>query len=352
MTHKMNRRNWLLTKRRLWPFWVTIYAMVLILLLFCGILLITKYTVDDNYTMAIIVAEIVGIVLMLIIIYEAEKAVCDFLETHDYTLMEDKYFFKFRLYPRIMGMLEEIDENSKKQANYFLLQKQAELATMQNQIGPHFLYNTLDSIRGLAIEENAVQTTSVIGALSSMLRYSISQNGSFSTVKKELDNLCDYTNILKYRIKTPFSIEIDESFEQEGIQSYIIPKLVFQPIVENSIYHGFTKSSQNNVIRLSVQCTDVHMVISIRDNGVGMDEGVLMECNKRLLEPINGKQEYQVDCEEKSIGLVNINQRLRLLFGERYGLIVYSMKNIGTEVRLLLPIVPSEEALKFYGDQI
>ncbi|QNM06665.1 sensor histidine kinase [Qiania dongpingensis] len=297
----------------------------------------------------LVILETLCIFFLILALFHAAKAVKRFIETHHYD-MESDTKKRLPISALVTGLLEHIVENSKKQVNYSLLQKQAELAAMQNQIGPHFLYNTLDSIRGLALDENALQTTSVIEALSSMLRYSISQNGNFSTVQKELDNLKDYTDIMKYRLKVPFSIEIDESLDDEAIKSYIIPKLVFQPIVENAIYHGFDKSRENNSIYLSARCTDVHLILIIRDNGTGMDEEELIKYSRRLLESTGEIQNYQVDSGEKSIGLININQRIQLMFGSRYGLTVYSLKNFGTEVQIKLPIVPSEESLRFLGD--
>lgn len=296
----------------------------------------------------IIALEMVWMVLSVVLFVKVVMAAKAFMKERDYPVPETGAWFGRR--NKVIRFLELVEENAKKQANYSLLQKQAELKAMQNQISPHFLYNTLDSIRGLALEEQAFQTTSVIEALSSMLRYSISQNGSFSTVEKELENLQNYTNILKYRLKVPFSMEMDEMFRKEDIRSYIIPKLVLQPIVENAVCHGFDGKREDNKIHLSVWQTDVHLFISIKDNGSGMETEELIECNRRLSEPFGEVQNYQVDNGEKSVGLVNISQRLRLMFGEKYGLTVYSIKHVGTEVVLMLPIVPSEEALKFYRD--
>ncbi len=302
-----------------------------------------------NGFLVLAVLEAAAVLGLLFLLFRVIKTVRTFIAIHHYNVDEEKKNW-FHPSAAIRSLLEQIDENAKKQMNYSLLQKQAELAAMQNQIGPHFLYNTLDSIRGLAFDEQALQTTSVIEALSSMLRYSISQNGNFSTVQKELDNLRDYTNIMKYRLKIPFFIEIDSSLEEEEIRSYIIPKLVFQPIVENAIYHGFDKNRENNTIFLSGRCTNVHLIISIRDNGIGMEEEELIECNRRLLENSGKIQNYRLDSGEKSIGLININQRIKLMFGNRYGITVYSMRNVGTEVQLKLPIVPLEESLGFFGD--
>ncbi len=330
-------------RKKIRLFCVWFYGAVL---LFLFILSLRK----PEFALAAVAVETACAVLSIIYIWEAAKVALDFLEKHHYIPEEKRKYFRFRASAAMWELLEFVDENSKKQVRYSLLQKQAELAAMQSQIGPHFLYNTLESIRGLALEEQALQTTSVIEALSSMLRYSVSQNGNFSTVQKELDNLKDYTNILKYRLKMPFSVELDRSLDDAAVLSYIIPKLVFQPIVENAVSHGFEGSGKDNRIWISACCTNVHLIISIRDNGMGMDEEDLIACNRRLMESPEQIQNYQVDHGEKSVGLVNINQRIKLMFGQQYGINVYSIKNIGTEVRILLPALPSEESLRFYGD--
>ena len=236
---------------------------------------------------------------------------------------------------RITDSARNIEQSSK----YQLLQKQAQLDAMQSQINPHFLYNALDSIRGLALEQNASDTADMVEALSVLFRYSISQSNNIQTLERELNNINNYIMIQQYRFKNRFTLINKIDLDDDQLMSYPVPKLILQPIIENAIYHGFNNNPANNKITLNAYATQSRLIISIIDNGSGMDDQTLTSLNKRLIE---GDSDTTIitssDTKSSGIALLNVNSRLRLLFGEDYGVSVLSTKGIGTEISITLPL--------------
>lgn len=235
-----------------------------------------------------------------------------------------------------------IRDASKQKSEYQFLQQQAQLDAMQSQINPHFLYNALDSIRGLALEQGAKETANMAEALSSMFRYSISQSGDLQTLEQELDNVENYMKIQQYRFNNRFNLTIDIDMKDNRVASFLLPKLTLQPIIENAIYHGFDTLPNNNMITIKAYPTQSRLIISVSDNGIGMDEPTLLALNKKLLEGSFERIVHNnVSPAKKSSGiaLVNVNSRIKMLFGDSFGLTAYSTKGIGTEVQITLPLV-------------
>ncbi len=216
--------------------------------------------------------------------------------------------------------------------------KQAELAALQSQINPHFLYNTLDSIRGQALVENNMEIAKMVEALAGFFRYSISRKGELVTLRDELVNVKNYMMIQQYRFSNRFSLEILIDKEDEISYDYLVPRLIIQPIIENAIYHGLKEKLENGVITIEIILTNNNMILMISDNGEGMDGETLSEVNKRIKSSGQFFDNKNDDIPRRiGIALPNINKRIQLLFGDEYGLNMYSTRNIGTDVEIMLP---------------
>lgn len=216
--------------------------------------------------------------------------------------------------------------------------KQAELAALQSQINPHFLYNTLDCIRGQALLENNHSIALMVEALGNLFRYSISRKGELVTLREELANVQNYMMIQRYRFDNRFTLQIDIKPEDEVSYECSIPKLIIQPIIENAIYHGLKEKLEGGIVRIEVILFNHNLVLLISDNGEGMDPQVLSELNKNIRSSSKFFDRYEHTSNgNNGIALANIHKRLQLLFGEKYGLQVFSTLNQGTDVEIMLP---------------
>lgn len=230
-----------------------------------------------------------------------------------------------------------IDERIMKVANEEyktkLLNKQAVIHSLQSQINPHFLYNTLDSVRGKALEQHNEELADMVEALAIYFRYSISDKNNVITLHDELKNLDNYIKIQNFRFGDRFSLE--KSYEEtEEIMSQEIPKMTLQPLVENALNHGIDSYTSGGVIKIYIETTDQHLFIHIIDNGKGMDAVQLAELNRSLL----NDEATGIPDKSSGLALVNVDSRIKLYFGMQYGLHIYSTPHVGTDVEIVLPI--------------
>lgn len=219
--------------------------------------------------------------------------------------------------------------------------KHAEYLALQNQINPHFLYNTLEGIRSEALIEGADSVAEMTEALGTFFRYTISNLEKLVTLEEELANIENYYKIQQFRFGDRLALAVTFKGDQEKILKMRLPKLTLQPILENSIFHGVERKIGKGNIRIHLVLTQDRMIITISDDGLGMDADQLYELNQRL----NGTTlEYLKDDYDKrgGIALVNVNNRIKLIFGDEYGIYVYSRKNAGTDVEVTLPAVEGD----------
>lgn len=222
--------------------------------------------------------------------------------------------------------------------------KEAEYLALQNQINPHFLYNTLEGIRSEALMVGADSIAEMTEALATFFRYTISQTGNLVSLEKELENIENYYYIQQFRFgdKLELSIEYDsdEDMDESEILDFKLPKLTLQPIVENAIYHGIENKIGKGYLNLRIRATREHLIIRVSDDGMGIDEEQLVELNRQLkslsIDAAN-------DRKKGGIAIQNVNNRIKLLFGEQYGICIYSQKNVGTDVEITLPVVIGNE---------
>ena len=201
-----------------------------------------------------------------------------------------------------------------------------------------FLYNTLESIRGEALIAGMDNIADMTEALAKFFRYTITKVENLVSVEEELDNCETYFLIQKYRVGSRLQLHIlYEEESRESIMNCKIPKLTLQPILENSIIHGTELKIGTGNLTIQFEQTDKRLIIRISDDGAGMDEQTLAKLNRQL----GRGGRALTDQEEKrgGIALVNVNNRIHLLFGEEYGMHIYSIKGKGTDVEVTLPVV-------------
>ena len=223
-----------------------------------------------------------------------------------------------------------------KEANQ-LSNRQAQYLALQNQINPHFLYNTLEAIRGEALSEGMENIANITEAMATFFRYTISNMDNLVSLEEELSNAENYFAIQNYRFGERISMQVDIEPGSEAARDVKIPKLTLQPIIENAIIHGLEHQVQPGKVSVHIGIVEQRLLIEITDDGVGMSEATLDEINRRLLHP-----ETVRPGEEKprtgGIALINVDNRIKLIFGEQYGLKVSSIKGYGTRVEVSLPV--------------
>ena len=163
-----------------------------------------------------------------------------------------------------------------------IFNKQTELTALQSQINPHFLYNTLECIRGQALMDDNLEIARMVEALGAFFRYSISRKGNLVTLKDELDNIDNYMLIQRYRFGNRFSMEVIIDEEDEEAYNCLIPRLIIQPIVENAIFHGLEERLEGGRVTIEVIVTEKTLIITVSDNGKGISREQLNKLNAKI----------------------------------------------------------------------
>ncbi len=241
---------------------------------------------------------------------------------------------------RVRNMIERVARQSMDLQGEQLYAKQIELAALQSQINPHFLYNSLDTIRGQAIVDGNRDVAMMIKTLSAFFRYSISRTAVGVTLRDELDNIRNYMNIQRYRFGDRFRLEIEVD-PQEAYDFYV-PRLILQPIVENAVLHGLPDRIEGGEITISVDVTD-DLSIVVADNGKGMSLEELDALNQKIHTPELSEKAEDKNTGHTGIALVNIQRQLEVRYGKPYGIRIYSSKGRGTEVEIVLPVQRNKE---------
>lgn len=211
--------------------------------------------------------------------------------------------------------------------------RKSELNALQAQINPHFLYNTLDSIVWMAESGKKEEVISMVTALARLFRISISRGKNIINVQQEIEHARNYLIIQKVRYKNKFEYEINVS---EEVAEYKTLKLILQPIIENAIYHGIEYMVDEGFIRISANIVDGKLLYKVEDNGLGMDH----ETAERILS-INPEKKGST-----GVGVKNVHERIRLSFGDEYGIRIESELEEGTKVEIWLPLLKDEEEIQ------
>ena len=232
-----------------------------------------------------------------------------------------------KMLSEIQKLLVIIDEKNEQK-------REAELQVLQEQIKPHFLYNTLDTINWIAVECGAAEIVKLVTALTNLFRLSLNKGKELITVKNEIEQVKNYLIIQSIRYEEVFDCSFDL---WPGTSECSVLKLILQPLVENSIYRGIKEkaskiASFSGHITVTVKKTEDMIVLSVKDDGMGMTPGRVEEINKMFTSGV----------QTVGFGLFNVNQRLKCAFGEKYGLSLTSVEGEWTEVFVYHPILESK----------
>ncbi len=222
----------------------------------------------------------------------------------------------------IKGLLNKLVEEEKEK-------RELELKALQNQVNPHFLYNTLNSIKWMATVQKAEGIKNMVVALGRLLKNLAADTIEKITLRKELTLLKDYIYIqqIRYKGKIKFNLEL----EDEKLLDYKIIKFTIQPLVENAIFHGIEPKKNPGKIDLFISKDKEDLIIKVRDDGIGMSEEQIKELFSEEREKKDRKRGLS------GIGLRNVNKRLKLIYGEEYGIKVKSSKGEYTEIIIQMP---------------
>lgn len=216
----------------------------------------------------------------------------------------------------IHNLMDEIVEEQEIRRGY-------ELMLLNAQINPHFLYNTLDSLMWLIRMKSLEDAELMLKSLTSFFKTGLNKGNDMITLDEEIQNVSSYLAIQKLRYRSKLEYEI---YLEEAARKIILPKLILQPLVENAIYHGIKPKEYGGMIFVWCFLQDDVLILRVKDNGVGMEKETLRQLQTASLE-------HRIENRD-SYGVVNVDERLRLFFKERYQMLIESKKNMGTELTI------------------
>lgn len=231
-----------------------------------------------------------------------------------------------RLGDSMNTMIDKINELLVQVKKEQMRLRKAEFELLQSQINPHFLYNTLDAIVWLAEAGEQKKVVDMVGSLSEFFRISLNQGKDIVTIKDELQHVRSYLEIQQVRYQDILKYEIDVPQE---LEKYLVPKITIQPLVENALYHGIKNKRGVGKIIITGRKEDSGFTLKVEDNGIGITE-------ERMEQITNGILHKETE-GSGIFGLYNVNERIRLNFGEEYGVFLQSTYKEGTSVEVRLP---------------
>ncbi|WP_233147125.1 cache domain-containing sensor histidine kinase [Paenibacillus selenitireducens] len=231
-------------------------------------------------------------------------------------------------------MTERLNQLVKEKYVMEIKQKESELNLMHSQITPHLLYNTLDSVYWYGIRGGVPEVADMVRDLSTMLRIGLSRGKEIITLQEELNHVEAYLHLQEKRYNHSFHFHIHL---EEGIEDYLLPKVIIQPLVENSILHGIGKMDGEGEVWIGIQVTEGTLLISVEDNGFRPLD----------LEKIHTLLSGTAD-PDKGFGIRNVHKRIQLRFGDAYGLTYAAREEGGTKVLIKLPAIQTEQDLAVY----
>lgn len=232
----------------------------------------------------------------------------------------------------MQSLIDKVKEDERKM-------RKADLRLLQEQIQPHFLYNTLDTIVWLIESNEPDEAVTMVVTLSDFFREILSKGKEFISIKEEEKHISSYLQIqeMRYRDILEYDIQLDQV-----IYKYQILKLTLQPVVENALYHGIKYKRAKGCIHIHGEKEGDIIRLTVRDDGVGMDEEELEQLRQQIEKP----------CQEteKGFGLANVNERIHMYFGPEYGMKIQSQKGKGTTVEIVIPAILEAPAEKTGND--
>ncbi|MGN7413916.1 cache domain-containing sensor histidine kinase [Paenibacillus sp. SAF-068] len=214
--------------------------------------------------------------------------------------------------------------------------RDAEMRSLQEHIKPHFLYNTLDTIHWMARKEGAEDVSGMVGALSRLFRIGLSKGQDYIPLHSELEHMTSYMQIqqTRYRDRLQYTLNIPAE-----LRDLFVLKLLLQPLVENAIYHGIKGRRGPGHIRMEARLEHNRLLLTVQDDGAGMSSERLAEMRHLLEAPLASLEASSPGITGKSYGMLNVQARLRLSFGEEYGIVLESQEGEGTRVTIIHPLM-------------
>ncbi|WFA85453.1 cache domain-containing sensor histidine kinase [Paenibacillus amylolyticus] len=214
--------------------------------------------------------------------------------------------------------------------------RDAEMRSLQEHIKPHFLYNTLDTIHWMARKEGAEDVSVMVGALSRLFRIGLSKGQDYIPLHSEIEHMTSYLQIqqTRYRDRLQYTLNIPEE-----MRDLFVLKLLLQPLIENAIYHGIKGRRGPGHIRVEARLEHNRLLLTVQDNGAGMSNERLAEMQQLLEAPLASLETSSPGITGKSYGMLNVQARLRLSFGDEYGVVLESQEGEGTSVTIIHPLM-------------
>ena len=226
-------------------------------------------------------------------------------------------------------MLVKLDKLIKTNYVQELDRKKLELKNLQLQINPHFLYNTLETISSIAAVNKVFIIGDIAGKLGEIFRYSLGKNyGDFVSLNDELKHIENYIFIQKVRYGDKLEVFYDI---ENGVEDCLIPRFILQPIIENSILHGIAPKATGGTIEINVSLEESKLIIRIEDDGIGMDSNYAEMINNSINSPVTDNE------DSTGVGIRNVNQRIKFIYGNEYGLKLKSSVNCGSSCIISFP---------------
>lgn len=296
----------------------------------------------EQLKMQIIILVIVLVILSIVFAYFAAirsyKPVAEII-----SVLEAPERFNAYGYPRkvrinelryiISTILKQMQANEKMKdelENKLKLLDQSQFAMLQSQINPHFLYNTLDTINWMAFDltKGDNKVSKAVNCLARLFRNNVYLGDYIIPIDQEIENTNNYINILVLRYGDLFEVKWDVDKE---IMQYSIIKICLQPIIENAVYHGLKPKGSGGILQIKGELCKNDIVFTISDNGVGISRALLEEINVKLNDRENQMEDH--------IGIYNVNQRIKIVFGKEYGVVIESEEKLETLVKIRIPAV-------------
>ena len=254
------------------------------------------------------------------------RAIVNMGEGRTSTVFEENGSYEFRvMMKKFNDMNDNIRRLVREKYELEIREKEAEIKALNLQLDPHFMYNTLNMVSLMSLEKGEVEISNIVVSLSNMMKYIVKTDETLVAFRDDFSYLQSYITIMSKRFEGALSVEyeIDERLMEEKV-----PKFLLQPLVENAFVHGFKDLNRPGRLQLRCRIEGDCLVFDIADNGVGMEPNRLASLKEQV----------------GHIGVANVDQRIKRLFGEAYGLVVQSEKGVGTTVSIRLPY-PSAERM-------
>jgi two-component system sensor histidine kinase YesM len=244
---------------------------------------------------------------------------------------QDEFGYLGQVYNKMVNDMDLLMNNIYREQ---ITRKEAELKALQSQMNPHFLFNTLESINWMAQMRDIPEISETVTNLSSLIEAGIGRDSKLISLQEEFSYIDQYIYIIKRRLGERLEFRCDM---EDSVMQVQIPRLLVQPVVENAVYHGIERVRRNGIIELTARAKDNRLVITVYDNGAGISAEDLERLKERLA--MNDDDYFRMIGEKgKSVGIENVNRRIKLFYGQEYGLNIESEEGQYTKMTMTIPM--------------